>query len=106
MKSNTASEYENLKHRSRKGAVLSGLGPIFGIIFLVGITIIGSLLYHSIVTHIPGRILGQTGPPAPPPVHIKIPAIGVDASVVRLGLNADGTLQVPVGDTEVGWYVG
>jgi sortase (surface protein transpeptidase) len=42
----------------------------------------------------------------PPPVHIRIPAIGVSAAVVRLGLNRDGTLQVP-GDFDVtGWFTG
>ncbi len=98
--------YENLKHRFRKGAVLSGLGIMFGIIFLVGAAIIISLIYNGIAAHIPGRVLSQSGPPVSPPVHIKIPSIGVNTSVVKLGLNADGTLQVPVGDKEVGWYVG
>jgi sortase (surface protein transpeptidase) len=41
-----------------------------------------------------------------PPVRITIPAIGVSAAVVRLGLNRDGTLQVP-GDFDVtGWFTG
>jgi sortase (surface protein transpeptidase) len=41
-----------------------------------------------------------------PPVHIAIPAIGVSAAVVRLGLKRDGTLQVP-GDFDVtGWFTG
>ena len=41
-----------------------------------------------------------------PPIHISIPAIGVSAAVGRLGLNPDGTLQVP-GDFDVtGWYAG
>jgi sortase (surface protein transpeptidase) len=41
-----------------------------------------------------------------PPVHIAIPAIGVSAAVVRLGLNPDGSLQVP-GDFDVtGWFAG
>jgi sortase (surface protein transpeptidase) len=43
--------------------------------------------------------------PSPAPTHIRIPAIGVSASVVRLGLERDGTLQVPdFGVT--GWYTG
>jgi sortase (surface protein transpeptidase) len=43
--------------------------------------------------------------PSPAPTHIRIPAIGVSASVVRLGLERDGTLQVPdYGVT--GWYTG
>jgi Sortase domain len=37
---------------------------------------------------------------------IDIPTIGVDAPVVDLGLNADGTLQVPSNFTDAGWYAG
>jgi sortase (surface protein transpeptidase) len=42
------------------------------------------------------------------PVHIVIPAIGVDAPVTELGLNADGTVQVPPLDNHdlAGWYKG
>jgi sortase (surface protein transpeptidase) len=41
-------------------------------------------------------------------VTIKIPAIGVDAPVTRLGLAADGTIQVPPLDNHnlAGWYDG
>jgi Sortase domain len=41
-----------------------------------------------------------------PPVWLTIPAIGVRAKVVDLGLNPDGTLQVPAGTAVVGWYTG
>ena len=44
------------------------------------------------------------GPDAPPPVRIRIPAIGVDSALARLGLNADGTIQVPPDFNEAGWY--
>jgi sortase (surface protein transpeptidase) len=42
------------------------------------------------------------------PVRIKIPAIAVDAPVMKLGLNADGTVQVPPLDNHdlAGWYTG
>jgi sortase (surface protein transpeptidase) len=42
------------------------------------------------------------------PVRIAIPAIAVDAPVVQLGLNADGTVQVPPLDNHdlAGWYTG
>jgi sortase (surface protein transpeptidase) len=44
--------------------------------------------------------------PPSPPVRVQIPAIGVSSSLVRLGLNADGTMQVP-GDYQVaGWFTG
>lgn len=38
------------------------------------------------------------------PVSLSIPAIGVQASFVQLGLNADGTIQVPSDVRHVGWY--
>ncbi|MFE6051141.1 class F sortase [Kitasatospora sp. NPDC056446] len=44
--------------------------------------------------------------PASPPTRLLIPSVGVDAPVTDLGLNADGTVQVPAADRgdEVGWY--
>lgn len=39
-------------------------------------------------------------------VRISIPAIGVDAPVVSLGLNSDGTLQVPTSFSVAGWWSG
>jgi sortase (surface protein transpeptidase) len=44
--------------------------------------------------------------PVPKPVELTIPAIGVRAPVTTLGLNRDGTLQVPSSTTVVGWYTG
>jgi hypothetical protein len=40
------------------------------------------------------------------PVHLQIPAAGVDARVIRLGLNADGTLEVPRRFQDTGWWSG
>ena len=42
----------------------------------------------------------------PMPVWLTIPAIGVKARIVTLGLNRNGTLQVPRSTTVVGWYTG
>ncbi|WP_078962554.1 class F sortase [Streptomyces sp. SCSIO 75703] len=51
------------------------------------------------------------GPPARPlarsvPVGLSIPAIGVDTPVTRLGLNPDGTVEVPplTARDPAGWY--
>jgi hypothetical protein len=40
------------------------------------------------------------------PVHLSVPAIGVDTALVQLGQNPDGTVQVPpLGtDSPAGWY--
>jgi hypothetical protein len=40
------------------------------------------------------------------PVSIKIPALSINAPVTRLGLEQDGSLQVPAEDDKVGWYAG
>ncbi len=38
------------------------------------------------------------------PTHLAIPAIGVDAPVVPLGLDADAIPEVPAVGSDVGWY--
>jgi LPXTG-site transpeptidase (sortase) family protein len=40
------------------------------------------------------------------PAWLTIPAIGVKAPIVTLGLNRNGTLQVPSSTTVAGWYTG
>jgi hypothetical protein len=39
------------------------------------------------------------------PVHLVVPAIGVDHPVVEVGLRPDGGMQVPDDVHEIGWYV-
>ncbi|WP_371668882.1 class F sortase [Streptomyces sp. NBC_00289] len=60
----------------------------------------------------PSGPTGKAGKAAPRtlarsvPVGLRIPAIGVDTSVMRLGLAADGSMQVPPieADDRAGWY--
>ncbi|MER5362987.1 class F sortase [Streptomyces sp. NPDC002785] len=42
------------------------------------------------------------------PTHVSIPSIGVNSSLMRLGLNEDGTVQVPPAEQGMtaGWYTG
>ncbi|MEV8564946.1 class F sortase [Streptomyces sp. NPDC051322] len=42
------------------------------------------------------------------PARVSIPSIGVSSSLLRLGLNADGTVEVPPADKGMtaGWYTG
>jgi len=48
--------------------------------------------------------LGAVARHVPPPVRVAVPSVGVASSVLRLGRNADGTIEVP-GDWErAGWY--
>lgn len=42
--------------------------------------------------------------PSAPPVHLRIPAIGVSARIIQLGLNADRTVEVPGDPATTGWY--
>jgi len=41
-----------------------------------------------------------------PPVRIEVPAIGTDSELLDLGLQPDGTLEVPPDAVTVGWYTG
>ena len=43
---------------------------------------------------------------APRPTALDIPAIGVKTRLIRLGLTAAGTLQVPGSAAVAGWYTG
>jgi sortase (surface protein transpeptidase) len=52
----------------------------------------------------PGGLSGQA--PVALPVSLTIPAIGVRTSLVHLGLQANGSLQVPSSTTVAGWYTG
>ena len=62
----------------------------------------------------PGSAAGVIGPsargpwlPRSLPVSVSIPAIGVHSRLLRLGLNSDGTVQVPSIETssdEAAWY--
>ncbi|MFJ8616530.1 class F sortase [Streptomyces clavifer] len=47
-------------------------------------------------------------PKAPAPAQVTIPSIGVTSELMRLGLNADGTVEVPPAEKGMtaGWYAG
>lgn len=55
--------------------------------------------------HVGGSAEEHSSMPSGDPVRVRIPAIGVVAPLVPLGLNADRTLEVPSYD-RAGWYVG
>jgi sortase (surface protein transpeptidase) len=40
------------------------------------------------------------------PTHLVIPSVHIDTSLLRLGLDADGSLQVPWKPLLAGWYTG
>src|SRR6516162_8366955 len=105
-----------------------GSGPIFavGLIMLaVGAVVVihalagGVRLPPASAQQIPATVStavpfpvdpSKVAPPLPPstPVLIEIPAVAVEAPVMRLGRNSDGTVQVPPLDDHnlAGWYDG
>jgi hypothetical protein len=103
--------------QSPRGWLRARLAGIVGVLLLVGgaITVgIAALSQH----HAPqpsAAAAGAIGPSATKgpsvrrsvPMSVDIPAIGVHSELLRLGLNADGTIQVPSLATSAGeaaWY--
>lgn len=41
-----------------------------------------------------------------PPQHVRIPAIGLDAPLIDLGIAPNGQMEAPVDYDEVGWFTG
>jgi sortase (surface protein transpeptidase) len=44
--------------------------------------------------------------PVSPPVRLQVPAIGVDSELMPLGLEDDGSLEVPPDGFPAGWFTG
>ena len=44
--------------------------------------------------------------PVSPPVRLQVPAIGVDSELMSLGLQDDGSLEVPPDGFPAGWFTG
>jgi sortase (surface protein transpeptidase) len=53
---------------------------------------------------VPSPSVAPTAIPRAIPLSVSIPDIGVDSRLVRLGLNPDGTLEVPTDVSVAGWY--
>jgi Sortase domain len=51
-------------------------------------------------------VLAATPLGGAPPVRVRIPAIDVDSALIGLGLQTDGTLQVPADGSVAGWFTG
>jgi hypothetical protein len=93
---------------------------LLGGVLTMTITVGGLLVLTGRPGHPPGPIsaapdgltpLGTPAPlpkpttvTAPPPVALRIPAIGVRTRLTRLGLTRRGTLQVPASPSVAGWY--
>jgi sortase (surface protein transpeptidase) len=55
-------------------------------------------------TQPPAPVTTTTAAPVADPVAITIPSLGVHSTLVRLGLNADGSVEVPTSFHVAGWY--
>lgn len=98
---------------------------------LFATTAIGAAVYSnetvdggSLSVSVPSRVAPSVRPPtesehiAPPrvakvsrlarslPVRLQIAAIGVDSTLMDLGLRKDGTMEVPPSGFPAGWYTG
>jgi hypothetical protein len=51
-----------------------------------------------------GPVAGRLEPRPAAPTHLRIDRIGVDHPIVPVGLEADGTMEIPDDVLEVGWY--
>jgi hypothetical protein len=51
-----------------------------------------------------GEVKGALPPRPAPPVHLRIDRIGVDHPLVPVGLEPDGTMEIPEDVQEIGWY--
>lgn len=58
---------------------------------------------HRRVDHpaVSGRPMGRSAP-----TRVRIPAIGVNSSLMELGLQSDGSLEVPPDGVSAGWFTG
>ncbi|MCZ2830805.1 class F sortase [Modestobacter sp. VKM Ac-2986] len=63
-----------------------------------------------VAASVPAPVAGQPADaaalqlPASAPVRVRIPALGVTSAVIELGLQDDGSMEVPRGAYPVGWY--
>jgi len=91
-------------------AGLAGVLLIAGGVAAVGVAL-GSQQHAPQPSPAAAGALGPRGPgpslPRSLPVSVEIPAIGVDSTLLRLGINADGSIQVPslvTSANDAAWY--
>ena len=74
-----------------------------------GAEVTGPAIVRAVAPEAPRAQAVPTGPitlPPSVPVSVQIPAIGVDSELMDLGLEPDGTLEVPPDGFPAGWYTG
>jgi hypothetical protein len=98
-------------HRSRRWFVLAAALTVLGAFCVVlGLQVHRHPLAAPAAAHEHVNSVAPTMPIGPPalarsiPVTLSVPAIGLTTALVSLGLNPDGTVQVPTDIQEAGWY--
>ncbi|TDV44293.1 class F sortase [Actinophytocola oryzae] len=92
-----------------------GLGILLGVVLLLsGLVIAGRLVFGtdspSTAAEAPPPTPSWTVEPTPtqdavaPPARVRIPAIGVDSSIVDIGVDATGVLVPPPTTDVTGWF--
>ena len=95
--------------RRTRSRVLAGVAALLAIIAMVAGCSSDAATAPTPSVAAPGSVV-PTDAAAPmarsAPVRVHIPAIGVDSTLMQLGLQADGSLQVPPSGFPAGWYTG
>ncbi len=101
--------------RRRRGLikVLAGAAFVFTVLGLGSVACGEQGEQDAPAASAPGAEVAATpsGPAVAPmsasePVRIEIPALGVTSDVMDLGLQSDGSMEVPPGAYPAGWYTG
>jgi LPXTG-site transpeptidase (sortase) family protein len=72
-----------------------------------GVTAAQAVLYPGLLdtqVEVPPHNFNEHTHPGGSPLRISIPALGVDAAVIDVGIAKSGHMAVPQSFTEVGWY--
>lgn len=62
--------------------------------------------YSPLVDHLSLDAVTDARMQAPNPAVIRIPRLGVEASIIPLGLQDDGSIEIPENPDEAGWWLG
>ncbi len=98
--------------RGRPAWTVAGALAVAGVLLIV-LGFVGS--DHSLAGPLPSKVAKKAAITAPSlaqtlatqrsvPLRLRIPALGMSVSLLSLGLNFDGTVQVPTGTKQPGWF--
>lgn len=112
-----------MNKRPRPAALVLKLSVIMLIVAALGFAVAGSPLGDSAVESVGDRSIATASPSAAPipdytkeprpvpvpietadPVRIRIPALGVSANVIPVGVDQSNAMEIPADILEVGWY--